>query len=397
MVVRRETVIAGAIGGLVLVGGVPTALAQNVPLGPPLEAPRGARVLPEPGTYRVESTRAADPDGGPPWGVATYIARLSGSRSRLPAICVVYGRVLDGRLGLMADDGAFRPYGADPGGWTTHCSGGARNDEERAFGHGTTVVPRTVRSDCFLPGIAGPVSPGGRPCLREQRTILSASLGRGILGAEARVDRRWRPLPEHPEGLYLAVYRGIFNDATMPSLRIRATLCGPDARTDIRGWGMERAGCRLTFELPNGPRPARESAASRRARRAAALDLPTRVLERRGVVSFRRFRARLRLPITVRTIFEGYAYRLLGPAGRGCRARRRSDTSADFISSYLMIAGRPYELPLLPLDLQRGVWCPGRYELEIVFARRRSSGGPAAKVVATTAFTIPVSTPRSRR
>ena len=53
-----------------------------------------------PGTSRVLPLRVADPDGGPPWGIRIF---------RIPhhLVCIQTGRVVDGRLGVLGQDGAF--------------------------------------------------------------------------------------------------------------------------------------------------------------------------------------------------------------------------------------------------------------------------------------------------
>jgi hypothetical protein len=102
--VRRRP-LALAFAAMLLVTA--TAFAAGVlPVGNPLPAPpKGdvpARLLPRPGTATVDQLRVPDPNGGPPWGL-----RISTSRTGLA--CYAFGRVQDGRLGVVDAAGRFRP------------------------------------------------------------------------------------------------------------------------------------------------------------------------------------------------------------------------------------------------------------------------------------------------
>jgi hypothetical protein len=94
-----------AFAALLLVTATAWA-AGLLPVGAPLPAPpRGdvpARLLPRPGTARVDALRVADPTGGPPWGL-----RISTSRTGLT--CYAFGRVQAGTLGIVDAAGRFRP------------------------------------------------------------------------------------------------------------------------------------------------------------------------------------------------------------------------------------------------------------------------------------------------
>ncbi|WP_026909547.1 hypothetical protein [Patulibacter minatonensis] len=57
-----------------------------------------------PGSTRVMKVRAADPDGGPPWGLRIF-------RTRDGLACEQFGRVQRGELGVVGRDGAFRDDG----------------------------------------------------------------------------------------------------------------------------------------------------------------------------------------------------------------------------------------------------------------------------------------------
>jgi hypothetical protein len=107
------------IGLAVVAGGAGVALAARalVEVGNP--APReypnlGEKILPE-GT-RLLSLRVPDPAGGPPWGMRLIFTAAHGrgdSRDGGTAHwgCVQIGRVLDGKLGVLGQDGAFHNDG----------------------------------------------------------------------------------------------------------------------------------------------------------------------------------------------------------------------------------------------------------------------------------------------
>jgi hypothetical protein len=364
-----------------------SAGAAPLPVEAPIDRPNPDYAM-EPGSYRLLPARAPDPDGGLPWGMATYLSN-PGSAPR-GVLCTVLGRVQDDQLGMVTTRETFVPIA--PGGSPQLTCGGltGRFGERAVTGYNFMALPARVGVRCD----SSFEQPGCR--LADLRTVFALSLGRGILGAwiQDRPGDRWEALTDGGEGTFLAVRRGLFTDKTMPTIRIRATLCGPDARTDLaRERGHRSANCVVEVHYPNDPRPTDENAASRRARRAADLDLPVRVAERTGTASTRRFTARLKTPITVQTNSEGYAYRLTGPAGRRCNTRRTADTSKHWLTSYTMIAGKPLALPILPLNIRRGVWCRGTYTLTVLFVapRHNPSGGRAtiaAKPIASTTFRV---------
>lgn len=101
----RHPLLAAA-AGLLLAGGIATAATGEFPVGDPLpdladpvegRAPLGAAVD---DSGRIETIRAEEPTGGPPWGVRVL-------RTEHGGYCEQIGRVVDGRLGVIGDDGAF--------------------------------------------------------------------------------------------------------------------------------------------------------------------------------------------------------------------------------------------------------------------------------------------------
>ncbi|MDO8209663.1 hypothetical protein [Conexibacter sp. CPCC 206217] len=368
-----------------------TAADPALPVGPSITRPNPAITM-QPGSYRLLPLRANDPDGGLPWAMATYLARPT-ANTRILVLCTAFGRVQNDQLGIVSEQGTFLPItpGASP---QTACGGVSASHGERASGYVMASWPARFGPACSPATAQAAADAPPRACdLAALRTLFGISLGRGVESAAIQEHRHgpWTPLEDGGEGTFLAVRRGLFTDATTPTIRIRATTCGPDARLDLQAQGRKTGRCTATVDLPSGVRPAPESAASRRARRAKRLNAPIRIVERHGTASIRRFTARVTLPITVEVSNEAYAYRLRGPSGPGCNRTRTDDTSTDPLSSYLMIAGRPYDLPLLPLDLRRGVWCRGTYRLTVLFVRRVATSNRVrtiAKAIAATTFKV---------
>jgi len=202
---------------------------------------------------------------------------------------------------------------------------------------------------------------------------MVGSFGKGILGAWMRDRGDADQLAVSSKaGTFLAVLPGRFDDATFPTVSVQATVCGPDARRDLlHTWRATRRGCLLTFDVPTGPRPQPESAASKRARRLPALDRPVRVIEDRRAAPHLRFSARAIVPITVRSSAEGYAYRLAGPTGARCERRRVVDTSRSYQSSYLIAEGKPLRLPIAA-PRRDGRWCAGTYRVTLLHVHIRA-------------------------
>ncbi len=107
------------VGLLLVTSASGVALAARALVGVGSPAPReypnlGARILPA-GT-RLLALRVADPAGGPPWGmrlIFTTADRSDPARSGEDVRwgCVQIGRVVDGRLGALGQDGAFHDDG----------------------------------------------------------------------------------------------------------------------------------------------------------------------------------------------------------------------------------------------------------------------------------------------
>jgi hypothetical protein len=115
---RRTPLLAG-LASLVVAGGALAAATGLLSNGDPVPAAPGSALKAVPGTtgFALASVRAADPDGGPAWGIGTYDAIPRAPESRVPAdiaarfrtrvTCVVVGRIQGGQLGVVGRDGVF--------------------------------------------------------------------------------------------------------------------------------------------------------------------------------------------------------------------------------------------------------------------------------------------------
>ena len=103
---RRRALLFAAIAALVIsavalaASGVLTGTPVKNPPGFPEPKPHVALGVVLPRSVTLTSLRVADPGGGPPWGLRT----MTTSREQG---CIQIGRVVDGRLGVLGQDGAF--------------------------------------------------------------------------------------------------------------------------------------------------------------------------------------------------------------------------------------------------------------------------------------------------
>lgn len=125
---RRSTPLLAAAAALLLAGGAVAAATGLLSTGDRVpDAPQAAPSPVAPTTgFELASVRAADPDGGPAWGIGTYDATPRSTKSGQPpapwavttqlrdhagVTCVVVGRVQAGRLGVVGRDGVFADDG----------------------------------------------------------------------------------------------------------------------------------------------------------------------------------------------------------------------------------------------------------------------------------------------
>jgi hypothetical protein len=125
---RRPRWLLGGAGVAVVVTGIATAATGSFPIGDPLGPWHDSRAgKPVPHSGRLQAIRAADPAGGPPWGIRVFRTAPSRSaqtaHSGSPALlrggrgeCEQLGRVVDGKLGVIETDGRFHALPLGPAG-----------------------------------------------------------------------------------------------------------------------------------------------------------------------------------------------------------------------------------------------------------------------------------------
>ncbi len=230
-------------------GGATLALAATavgaaelfLPEGDPVpKAPPAQRSgLPEmnPGSSRLITMRAEDPEGGLPWGLA--IARSADGQ----VFCAQVGRVQDGRLGVIGrdgtfdDDGRFHPLSIDAN-QSGVCGGIAPGGELRLGGDGPPI-PASGFTGSFLSAAGGcrenvpksSMSPQTRRKLRDVPVCKASSLRvvkYGFAGRDAvklsYAGQTVRPSPEE-SGAYLFVLKPRKRPLTLTITYRDGTVC----------------------------------------------------------------------------------------------------------------------------------------------------------------------------
>ncbi|MGB2710461.1 MAG: hypothetical protein WBC33_03025, partial [Conexibacter sp.] len=179
---------------------------------------------------RIESIRAADPDGGPAWGVRRF--RASGAE------CAQVGRIADGRLVLVHEDGSTSraPYEMeDCSGWSYGLSGRSATGPYRCVFAGNFLLPP--------PGIA--ICPVG-----SERTIVTGTFGGDLLRVTmiARSSGERRRLRIGPRGDFLYVTRADVDVAK--TLRFSLVFDGGCRKQSLlRTWARTEKGPRCTIVM----------------------------------------------------------------------------------------------------------------------------------------------------
>jgi hypothetical protein len=180
----RPRWLLGGIGLVVLVGGAATAATGSFPIGTPLHEEGPSEFgRPVPHTAKLQLVRAADPDGGPEWGLRVFKTKGShGPPERLPVpgkpapprltngVCEQIGRIVDGKLGVIATDGRFH---ALPVGPTNACMFGGGGPHPAPF---TTSQPGYVGGGSYEATSSGAPVKGYRnvpcDCAGQRRVVL---------------------------------------------------------------------------------------------------------------------------------------------------------------------------------------------------------------------------------
>ena len=236
---RRAIVVALACGLVLVLAAAALAAVGVIRFGAPAR-PSGLLANPRyglgsltPGTSRLLAVRAADPAGGPPWGLRV----LSTTRG---VGCLEVGRILDRQLGVLGRDGAFGddgrfhplpPRGLANGG---QCAGLDANG--RLFETVSAVaVPASGWQGTGSCIAAAPTRHSAPPGLGSCRRSELRALYYGVLGPDAvsltyRLSgRRHTIKPVGPEGAYLIL-------APYSSRSQRGVLAGAGSSIMPRPW-----------------------------------------------------------------------------------------------------------------------------------------------------------------
>jgi hypothetical protein len=321
---------------------------------------------PIPESAVIASISDPDPGGGRPWGVRRFTTTKGFT-------CSQTGRLEEGKLGTVDDQGVFAELPLRP----DACAGPA--DPNRPPGtYGWGLRTTNVGADGCSLGDERP--PGGRRpprcTARQIRTVLNGHFGARLKRVET-ANADWsnrRPVAVSPDGEYVVVVRGLINEATQPRMRLYFEGgCDEATRKGLleEFYRAHVSGCEVVVPLDE-PRPQRESAASRRARKHPSAPRPVRV--RPSVAGpGRRIFVRFKTPITVGPA-DAYRYKLSGPGAASCRERLPADGSLS--SNYVtMVRGKWAEL-ILPLGGKSKPWCRGTYTVSVHFVSRGKTYSP---------------------
>jgi hypothetical protein len=194
------TTAALAAGGVISIGSPaedPPALGVAKP-----DADTGVVVK---GTDRLLSPRAADPDGGPPWGL-----RLYSTTRRLG--CLMPGRVVSGKIGVYGrygafdDDGRLHPFAPDTvGNSFSNCAPLDAGGRLFFSVNDGTLVASASRTERCSPRI-GTQGGSGLCAAGTERTVLYGTLGPQAKSVTYTSPTGPKTIPTSgPEGAYLIV------------------------------------------------------------------------------------------------------------------------------------------------------------------------------------------------
>jgi hypothetical protein len=169
----------------------------------PSPSPRDVQPAMRPiaGSQQLLALRAADPAGGPAWGIRI-------ARSQTGLICSTVGQVVGGRLGVVGFDGRFREL---PAGVLDGCG---QQHRDAAALIGARVFDAKRRSDV--------------------RTVLYGVAGDQLRHATVQTDGRRLALPIGPGGSFLTTRAGYPED-----MALRVELRFADGRRQITAMGTD--------------------------------------------------------------------------------------------------------------------------------------------------------------
>jgi hypothetical protein len=244
---RRVPLIAAIVLGALLLAAAAFAATQIIGVGAPVSAShrqqrpsRSTGVgVPVPGvggrpaSVRLLAISVPDPAGGLPWGMRIV-------RTTRGLVCVQVGRLLDGRLGVLGQDGQFDDDGLfhelpadvlDP----DTCSQPADYDLYTSEGlPASGALPGPVRS-CLYPGAPRLRPSEPQPCpAGDERMIAFGVLGPHAVSVSYRVQGAVRTVATTGDlGAYLVVLR-------QPPIRFSALELGPARRRITPAMALER-------------------------------------------------------------------------------------------------------------------------------------------------------------
>ena len=207
---HRAPVVGALLAAAVVMTGGALAAAGVIPPGKPLTSP-----LPTPdpnrgegavisSSARVLSLRVPDPGGGPPWGLRI-------AKTTRGATCVQAGRVVDGKLGVLGqdgisgDDGAFHELPLTP-----FAAPGCVPDDGAGHAYISSTMSTVASGPAPAPACKG--DRGGSPDLPDCPVVDARELIFGLLGPQVASityrdgSRARSQRVKAPEGGYLLVF-----------------------------------------------------------------------------------------------------------------------------------------------------------------------------------------------
>jgi hypothetical protein len=422
------------LGVLLVSSATGVALAARALVGVGSPAPReypslGEKILPT-GT-RLLSLRVADPAGGPPWGmrlIFTTANRASGGGARRGAAhwgCMQIGRIVDGQLGVLGEDGAFHDDGLfhalpiqpeacgslSRSGQLVGLTGASNIETASAYqGLDGCVTESTRRLQAIaLPGIerqlavakAEDDAQGIRAALEglasyrriapqvdAEPTCPSAGLRHiyyGIAGSDARSVTVTGPgvketvaVSPANDGAYLIVQRRPELQNVLSALRtenfalmalaLHRTVHYINGRSCRQEGPQECLGPLGSLRVGRAPRrpaastPAPETALSRRAERDPSTPNPVTVTPRRGG-------PHTPFTLSFRSLLSGggYSYRILSGGSERCQHAAERATGGDgvAIGGVPLVRGQIITKTVTP---PAGGLCPGSYRIYVSYS-----------------------------
>jgi hypothetical protein len=382
------------VGVLLISSATGVALAARALVGVGSPAPReypslGERILPT-GT-RLLSLRVPDPAGGPPWGMrlifTTADRRANATRGGAAHWgCVQIGRIVDGQLGVLGQDGAFHDDGLfhalpiQP----EACGSLSRSGKLLGLTGGSNIETASAYQ-----GLDGCVT----EATRRAQAIALPSIERQLAVAKAEGDAQG--IRGALEGLasYRRIAPRVNAEPTCPAAderHIDFGIAGPDARSvtvtepgvketiavspgNDGAYLVVRRRSQLQSVLPalraghsrqraTAPTPAPETRLSRQAERDPSTPNPVTVSPKSGG-------PHTAFTLSFHSLLNGggYSYNILSNGPERCQRAAELATGGDgvAIGGVPPVRGQAITKTLVPTA--RGL-CPGRYRIYVAYS-----------------------------